>query len=372
MSLTNNSLAPADDQQVVKANYPYDCWWVATTSDKVGSEPLALWMLEKPVVLYRKRDGSVVALDDRCPHRWAPLSSGKVVDDNIQCGYHGFTFDASGSCVRIPSQPRIPSNCRVHAYPVVERPPFVWVWMGDPANATDGPPSLEAEWPADPGFSSWSGETLVDGNYMLLKENVLDLTHFGYVHATTFKILDWVEPPKVSTTETTVTYRQEFIGCNLPPMFARVTGIPMEKKVNRYNYGSYISPALNVAALDIEDPKPAPGARSQFRFRVIHVTTPESPTRFRYMWFGGFDIPEMDAGDLEYCKTLTEAGFAEDKAIIQAVHNNIMRDPRHLDYPEIIAVTDQAAIQARRKLAAQLMAEQAPAGCELPAVISSV
>lgn len=356
MSTVNDPVGD-DRQTIIKPNYPYNCWWVATSSDKVGREPLALRILEKPVVLYRKQDGSVAALDDRCPHRWAPLSSGKVVEDNIQCGYHGFTFDSSGSCVRIPSQTRIPSACRVHAYPVVERSPFVWIWMGDPAKVDEGPPSMDAEWPADPAYSSWSGETLVDGNYMLLKENVLDLTHFGYVHATSFKILDWVGAPTVTTSDTTVSFRQEFIGCNLPPMFSRVTGIDMEKQVNRYNYGSYVSPALNVAALDIEDPAPAPGARSNFRFRVIHVTTPESPTRFRYMWFGGFDIPNMDADTLEHCKTLTEIGFAEDKEIIQAVHRNIMQDPRHLDYPEIIATSDQAAIQARRKLAAQLAAD---------------
>lgn len=359
MNAIANHVTPPDPQRIVEPNYPFDNWWVATTSDKVAREPFGLWMLEKPVVLYRKQDGTVVGLDDRCPHRWAPLSSGKVIDDNIQCGYHGFTFDPKGTCVRIPSQSRIPNGCRVHAYPVVERPPFIWVWMGDPAKANDGPPSSEAEWPADPAFSSWSGETLVEGNYMLLKENVLDLTHFGYVHATSFKILDWVGPPKVTQTETTVTYRQDFVGCTLPPMFAQVTAIGTEKTVNRYNYGSYVSPALNVAALDIEDPSPAHGSRSCFRFKVIHVTTPVTPTQFRYLWFGGFDIPDMNPELLEQCKTVTEIGFAEDKAIIQAVHRNIIHDSRHLDYPEIIAQTDQAAIQARRKLSAQLARERA-------------
>lgn len=335
--------------------------WVASTSVRVGREPLALIMLETHVVLYRKEDGSIVALEDRCPHRWAHLSSGKVVGDDIQCGYHGFTFNAEGSCVRIPSQPQIPSRCRVRSYPVVEQGPLVWVWMGDPELIESGPPE-EASWPYDKQYSSWSGETLAEGNYMLLKENVLDLTHFGYVHATTFKILDWVNPPTVTTTEDRVTFRQEFIGCSLPPMFAEATGIGVEKKVNRYNYGSYISPALNVAALDIEDPEPGPGKRANFKFRIMHITTPETPTRFRYLWFGGFDIPHMSARTLDMCKTVTEIGFAEDKAIIEAVHRRIMEDPRHLDYPEIIVQTDQAAIQARRKLAAMLDREKPACG----------
>lgn len=338
---------------IIKANYPRNCWWVATTADKVGREPLALIMLDMPVVLYRKEDGSVAALDDRCPHRWAPLSSGKVVGDNIQCGYHGFTFNAEGSCVRIPSQTQIPSRCRVVTYPVVEQGPLIWLWMGDPAHI-DGPPPIEAGWPGQPEYAYCSGETVSDGNYMLLKENVLDLTHFGYVHETTFKILDWIDPPTVTTTEDRVTYRQEFIDCSLPPMFSDATGIPLSKKVNRYNYGSYISPALNVAALDIEDLNAEPGKRQNFQFRVMHITTPESPTRFRYMWFVGFDIPELTSEQLASYKALTERGFAEDKAIIEAVHSRIMKDPRHLNYPEIIVSTDQAAIQARRKLAAHL------------------
>jgi len=84
------------------------------------------------------------------------------------------------------------------------------------------------------------------------------------------------------------------------------------------------------------------------------VTTPESPTRFRYLWFAGFDIPDMDPQMLLKFQNITDIGFAEDKAIIEAVHRRIMLDPRHLDYPEIIVQTDQAAIQARRKLAAHL------------------
>lgn len=343
----------AGPQTIVKPNYPRNCWWVATTSAHVGREPVALTLLEMPVVLYRKEDGSVAALDDRCPHRWAPLSSGKVVGDNIQCGYHGFTFGPQGECVRIPSQEQIPSRCRVRSYAVEERAPFIWIWMGDPELIQGGPPE-QAQWPADPRFSSWSGETVAEGNYMLLKENVLDLTHFGYMHATSFKILDWVSPPTVSTTDETVTYRQEFIDCSLPPMFAEATGISSAKAVNRYNYGTYVSPALNVATLDIEDPNPGAGKRSTYQFKVIHVTTPESPTRFRYLWFAGFDIPDMDPQMLLKFQNITDIGFAEDKAIIEAVHRRIMLDPRHLDYPEIIVQTDQAAIQARRKLAAHL------------------
>lgn len=64
-------------------NYPKNCWWVAATSEEVDRKPLGRWLLNQPVVFYRKRDGQVVALEDRCPHRWAPLSAGKVVEDSL-------------------------------------------------------------------------------------------------------------------------------------------------------------------------------------------------------------------------------------------------------------------------------------------------
>ena len=81
-------------------------------------------ILDQPVVLFRKEDGRIAALQDRCAHRAAPLSSGVVLGDEIQCGYHGFRYDSSGRCTWIPGQDFVPTKARVRAYPVVER----WRW----------------------------------------------------------------------------------------------------------------------------------------------------------------------------------------------------------------------------------------------------
>jgi len=112
-------------------------WYVAAWDSEVGRSPLGRTLCGEPIVLYRRLDGSIVALRDACPHRLAPLSKGVVEGDNLRCGYHGMMFDGAGRCVEIPSQERTPENFAVAAvYPVIERYRFVWVWIGAPERRT--------------------------------------------------------------------------------------------------------------------------------------------------------------------------------------------------------------------------------------------
>src|SRR5581483_10179825 len=100
--------------------YQLNAWYAAAFADEVGRAPLARVLLGEPVVLYRREDGVPVALEDRCCHRRAPLSKGKVIGDRLQCGYHGFTVDGSGACVAIPGQDRVPASVGVRSYPLAE------------------------------------------------------------------------------------------------------------------------------------------------------------------------------------------------------------------------------------------------------------
>ena len=114
-------------------------WYVAGYDHEVGRRPLARVILGEPVVLYRLEDGMPVALEDRCAHRHLPLSMGKLVGDTLQCHYHGLRYDKGGVCVRVPGQDTIPRAARVKSYPVVERYRWLWIWMGDPAQANPTP-----------------------------------------------------------------------------------------------------------------------------------------------------------------------------------------------------------------------------------------
>lgn len=351
-------MAPRTETFKQPANYPRNLWWFAARSNEVSRDkPLGLWLLDEPVVFYRKQDNSVVALDNRCPHRWAPLSEGKVDGDNIVCPYHGFKYCPKGDCVEIPSQDSIPSRVRVKPYPVIEKDGLVWVWMGDVDKAASEPLPLDTSWLSDPSWSYVNGFTTVDANYQLLKENILDLTHVPHVHPVSIGAADWTNPPKVEVTDNEVTYRQEFPATPLPAVYGIPTGLGMQQPAERSNWGTSYSPAAHRGFVEIRNPHAKPGERDKWLFSVMHLTTPESPTRFRYQWFMGWDI-DLSEDYLNAMRVNVPKGYAEDKFILEKVQEMILRDPRHLDYPEIIVQADQAAIQSRRKLDSLLKKEQ--------------
>ena len=331
----------------IGTNYPRNQWWVIATRGEITREPLQRWVLDLPVVLYRREDGSPVALDDRCPHRWAPLSKGWLEGDNLVCGYHGLRFAPEGQCIKVPTQTAIPAKACVHAYPLIERGPFVWIWTGDPARADESSPPV-VDWLEAEGWSVLGGYMAAECNYMLLKENVLDLTHFGYVHRKTFKILDWDRAPAVKVEDGQVEFRIDFPPSKLAPLFAATTGFG-DKAVARVNWGRSVSPALHIAGQDFTDPEAAPGTRATAAFRVLHATTPISPTRMHYFWMAAWDLPLTEA-QRDTMLATTLVGFQEDKDMLEAIQSLVARDPRGLKYPEVMVNSDQPAVQARRQL----------------------
>jgi len=335
----------------VGANYPRNQWWVAATSDEITRQPMQRWLLDLPVALYRTEAGAVVALDDRCPHRWAPLSRGWLEGDELVCGYHGLRFSAQGQCTKVPTQDTVPTQACVHAYPVREQGTLVWIWTGDPALANGSEPPV-IDWQTDDGWSVIGGSMEAEANYMLLKENVLDLTHFGYVHRNSFKILDWDRAPTVTVADGQVEFRLAFPPSKLAPLFGATTGFG-ERPIARVNWGRSLSPALHLAGQDFTDPAPLPGARSTAAFRVMHATTPISPTRMHYFWRAGWNLP-LTEGQREGMRQATLVGFQEDKDMLEAIQATILRDPRGLHYPEVMTRSDQSAVQARRLLKIQL------------------
>jgi vanillate O-demethylase monooxygenase subunit len=145
--------------------------------------------------LFRTGDGEVAVLDDLCPHRFAPLRLGKVVDgERIRCAYHGLEFDRSGKCAHNPhTTGRIPPAAKVKAYRAVERHGMVWVWLGegpaDPAGIPDLEPLGSDGRPPEgggPHFVPTGGRfsLVMKANYALIGDNLLDLSHACVLHDT--------------------------------------------------------------------------------------------------------------------------------------------------------------------------------------------
>ena len=121
----------------IKTKFLRNAWYAAIWAhDLPDATPIAKIFLNEPVVLFRTEGGEPVALEDKCCHRAAPLSVGECIGDTIQCGYHGLRFNATGACVEIPGQSKIPQNATVRSYPVIDRWNMVWIWMGVPEKAT--------------------------------------------------------------------------------------------------------------------------------------------------------------------------------------------------------------------------------------------
>lgn len=119
---------------------------------------------------------------------------------------------------------------------------------------------------------------------MMLKENVLDLSHFAYVHASTFEMGDdYGAPPRCTVDDGRVTFSQEFLGKPLPPFYGDHCGLG-KKVVDRYDEGTSFSPAEHVFVARIVNPAPAAGERSEFFVRFHHMTTPETPRSHHYWW----------------------------------------------------------------------------------------
>ncbi|WP_407713770.1 Rieske 2Fe-2S domain-containing protein [Comamonas testosteroni] len=341
----------------LKTNYPRNCWWVAATRVEVTREPLGRVILGRPIVMYRKEDGSIAVLEDRCVHRWAPLSIGKVVGDNIVCGYHGFTYGADGNCNHIPTQSVIPPKAKVHSYPVRERGPFVWVYTGDVNRIDEVAPPPALEWVDDPAWIVASGTYDLKANYMALKENVLDLTHFAFVHPTTFSIMDFLRPPDVAVDGDRVSYEIAFRDTPLPSIYGDSTGIGSEKNATRLFRGAFVSPGIQEATVEIIDSAPAPGGRGSYNVKVMHLTTPVSMSQTYYWWIRAQDFGHRP-GLREELQATVESAFDEDKVVLEATQRIIDVDLRHRDVPEVSIRADEAGVRIRR-VVSQMMQREA-------------
>ncbi len=254
-----------------------NAWYIAAWADEIDGEPLARRICDEPIVLFRDKAGQVAALADRCCHRAAPLHRGAVVEEGIQCGYHGLIFDGSGRCVHIPGQKQIPADAAVRGYPVVEKDQLVWVWTGDPARA-DTAKIVDFPYHNDPG--RWPNKHDVypiKGNYMLMVDNLMDLTHLGYLHAKTVggNPAAHVEAEmKTTRTPTGLKFTRWLKNSVPPPSYVRAAGFT--GRVDRWQEFEFVAPSSVLqwtGAADAGTGAPEGKRDGGFQFRLFHGLT---------------------------------------------------------------------------------------------------
>src|SRR6478735_12814971 len=115
-----------------------NAWYVAAWTHEIEPDRIhARTIIDQPLVIYRTSGGGIVALEDRCPHRFAPLSMGRLEGDNLRCLYHGMRFGPDGRCNEVPGQDTIPKQACVRRFPALDFEGWIWVWPGDPAKADE-------------------------------------------------------------------------------------------------------------------------------------------------------------------------------------------------------------------------------------------
>ena len=158
-------------------------WYMIAKASDIREQPIGREIWHQRVVLFRTRDRELHALEDRCAHRLVRLSHGRIIDDKIECAYHGWQFNAGGRCVHVPqlaSKTSLP-NCQVKSFPVLERHGFVWIFPGDPDLSATVSPMRMSEWDDLDEIPSWVRLTS-RSHFSYLIENLMDMYH-GSLHA---------------------------------------------------------------------------------------------------------------------------------------------------------------------------------------------
>ena len=333
-------------------------WYAVAWAEDVGRSPFNRIVCNEPLVLYRTESGTPVALEDRCCHRRLPLSMGKVLGDDIQCAYHGFTFEPSGRCVRVPGQELVPPSARVRAYPVVERYGLIWVFLGDAALA-DADRIPDYRWITDPDWGSKGTYFHVEANYQLLIENLLDLTHLAFVHATTIGNAAVVDSAQVEFRRgaETVDVARIIRNCPPPPTYAKAGGFP--GNIDRWQNINFTPPGfvrLETGGCDAgRDGKP--GAR-KITLRNLNLITPETQNTTHYLWAQCHDFDVRNAQTTEMIFNDVRTAFLQDVKVFEAQQRSIAMRP---DAPEVDVNGDTGGLQARRILR-RLLEQQSAAG----------
>ena len=335
-----------------------NAWYVASWSDDLkAGDLLPRKILGEDVLFFRDSKGRVAAMHDRCPHRFIPLHMGRIVEDTVECCYHGLRFDCSGRCVLNPhGDGKIPAAAKVRTFPAVERHNIVWVWMGDQEADPQKIPDYGVL-DTDSGFLTTRGAILMQSNYVLMGENLLDLSHVAFLHKGLLGSDQMVKTlPVVREEEGHLHVDRLMKDVDVPTVFDmlfRNDGQPVDAWQNmRWTVPSnYL--------LDVGVTAPGKTRDDGAWFFGIHLLTPETETTTRYHFAsarppGSVVDPDLDA-ELARCRRIAFAD--QDKPIVDAQQRVVGEQDFWAMKPVLLAV-DAGPVRMRRTIE-RLIADEA-------------
>jgi vanillate O-demethylase monooxygenase subunit len=280
---------------------------------------------------------------------------GRLEGDDVVCGYHGLRFDPAGRCVFMPSQETVNPSAHVPSWPVVERHGLVWVWPGDAALADAGsvPDFALAD---DPGWVGPDREYPLDCGFQLVVDNLLDLTHETFVHASSIGNAAVAEAPFETThSGDEVALTRWMLDIEPPPFFAKHLGRPGRVdrwQIIRFQAPSTVTIDVGVAVAGSGAPQ---GDRSQgITMQVMHTVTPSTGDTCRFFWKL---VRDYALDDDELSRRLFDDSatvLTEDKRVLEAQQVALDKHPDKVFYDLNI---DSAAVWSRRILGRLIQAE---------------
>ncbi|MEX0364832.1 MAG: Rieske 2Fe-2S domain-containing protein [Ruegeria sp.] len=337
--------------------YVRNCWYVAARSEDITNTPTAATLLEDEIVLFRGAEGEPIALEDACPHRKLPLSRGSVEGSTIVCGYHGLTFDCTGSCVHAPTQEDArPRRALIRSYPVVDRYGFLWIWMGDaqaanPDDIIDIPNFDNPDWGKTP-----KGALSMACNYLYITDNLLDPSHVAWVHLTSFAGAGTDNRPlDIEETKDGVIVYRWIPSEPAPPYYAQM--LPFAESCDRKQHYECRLPATAIN-MSIYTPAGQGGADKPLSDEAFvnisyNFITPVDAETSLYFWF---QHRNMHADNAEMSQRMFEGAtmaFHEDKEVLEYVQTGMAKRKT----PYLNLGLDAGAMRFRKMVQRALEAE---------------
>lgn len=329
-------------------------WYVAARSGEVGDTPLARTLLDLPIVLFRAPDGSATALLDACPHRAVPLSRGTIEKNGrIRCIYHGLEFDAEGVCRYNPHVAGPPDALRARRFPVQERYGLVWFWPGDEADADPALMPHYAEFDQAEGYVTGGSYTWVAASYLLMIDNLFDLSHAEYLHPGSVGTPGAIEHAQSWVEREDGGVKVHFEIPNLPPPKVWHAAWDRSEKVDQYFHMHWTGGGSIYMGLCVT---PTGGTREEgWHLPFLHLVTPETQSSTHYFWCFARDFhldnPELN-GALE--EVSGQAFDLEDKPILESVQAALAVPGVKL---RNFSIGDSASAAIRRMIERQAEAE---------------
>ena len=341
--------------QIIMGGFVRNTWYVAAWSDELAEgKLLGRKILNEPVVLYRKADGGIAALEDRCPHRFAPLSMGKILPgDRVQCPYHGLEFDQSGACVLNPHGAKnIPSRAHVRRYTAIERHQAIWIWLGDKTPDLAKVPDFAVLDNVPELHTTKRDGMMIKANYELIVDNLLDLSHTCYLHDGILGNSETVESDITVEQDGDDVVVSRYAGDATPPGLFAVFMPNHPPKVDKFSRMRWMAPSnlrlFTGICLPGADPESGSG------YHAIHMLTPETDRTTHY-FFTAVRFGVITTGDKlnreiqeRVAKTRRFAFEEQDAPVIEAQQRIIDEAGRALD-PITLAI-DVGPVRYKRVL----------------------